>query len=445
MSRLDAAVLQQEVQRLFEPTASVAGSGLGRVGVELELIPLNVRSTDGPIPADVSGPELLHQLGADSLGDEQVGRFSFEPGGQIEYSTPAVTSLAELVEDMGRSMDPLCTAARDQGMRLAAIGLAPWYGPEAVGLCNPTRRYLEMDRYFRRLGPWGTWMMRLTASMQVNLDLGESHTAEARWRVANALSPVLTAVFANSAADLPDGTPVASGRAWVWSQLDGSRTGIVGRMGGGTPPWAEYLTFALTARVMFDHEMKPVESVGGTEPAVRFNDWWIAGSERGPVLEDWHIHLSTLFPDVRPKRWLEIRAIDMPARRWWSVPPTLLAALLYDERALREVEELFDTGPDGATADLSAAACTAGLSNPRLRDLASVCFEKCESAVRRFPAGWFGGEAMGALSAFRERYVEPGMTQSDEARADGLVAALAPRLQQFSSLPTAASLPPRSS
>ncbi len=426
MSRFDPSVLQLDIQRLFEPPVSSPGNTLGQVGVEIELFPLDLRSADGPEPADISGQELLQQLGADSPGGDRTGRFSFEPGGQIEYSTPAVTSIAELVTDVARSMDPLCAAALDQGLMLAASGLAPWYGPESVGLCNPTSRYLEMDRYFRRHGPWGAYMMRLTASMQVNLDLGDLDTAATRWRVANALSPILTAVFANSAADLPDGTPVASGRAWVWSQLDDSRTGIVGRMSGNVPPWAEYLTFALTARVMFDHEMRPIEKPGEPDNAVRFNDWWIEEGEHGPVLEDWHTHLTTLFPDVRPKRWLEIRAIDMPMRRWWSVPPTLLSALLYDEQALQEIEELFGAGQYGDTDDLSAAAFTAGLADPQLQDLAAACFDTAEAAMRRFPAGWFGREALLAMSAFRERYVESGMTQSDESRAAGLVTMLRP-------------------
>ncbi len=436
MSRLDPSVLQQDVRRLFEHSGPFTGAAPGRVGVELEVFPLDTRPGAEPAPAELSGPDLLGQLRADSVGNDHPGRFSFEPGGQLEYSTPAVLSLATLVEDMGRSMDPLSAAAEHRGMRLAAIGLAPWYGPEAVGLRIPTSRYLEMDRYFGRLGPWGSWMMRLTASMQVNLDLGDPATATDRWRVANAMSPVLTAVFANSAADLPDGTPVASGRAWVWSRLDDSRTGIVGRSAGSTPPWAEYLTFALTARVIFDHQMRPVEPAGDAGTPVRFNDWWIESGEQGPNLEDWRTHLTTLFPEVRPKRWLEIRAIDMPARRWWSVPPTLLAALLYNVRALREMEELFGA-VTGGPADLSTAACKVGLANPRLRDLAAACFDSCESAVRRFPVGWFGREALQALSAFRERYVESGMTQSDEARADGLVATLAPS--------KVASLPPRSS
>ena len=112
------------------------------------------------------------------------------------------------------------------------------------------------------------------------------------------------------------------------------------------------------------------------------------------------------------------------SRRWWSVPPTFLAALLYDEQALREMEELFSAVSSGAAADDSVAAFTDGLANPRLRDLAAACFDSAEGAMRRFPAGWFGDEATGALSAFRERYVESGMTQSDEARSAGLVAPL---------------------
>ncbi len=439
MTLLDPSVLQRGVQQLFEPISSSTGDDddPGRVGVELELFPLAVRRGQEFVPADKSGLELLQHLGVRSTEPEHGGRFSFEPGGQIEYSTPAVSSLAALLEDVRQNLDPLCVAAESTGMRLAASGLTPWYGLESVELRNPTSRYVEMDRYFGRTGPWGRWMMRHTASMQVNLDLGGRSTAADRWRVANALSPMLTAMFANSPADLPDGTAVASGRAWVWSQLDDSRTGIVGDVSGRSPAWAEYLTFALTARVMFDHNMRPVERSGSnaTGSSVRFNDWWIEAGEFGPVMDDWHTHLSTLFPDVRPKRWLEIRAIDMPARPWWSVPPTLLAALLYDQRALKEVQELLSAQP-GDSAALSAVACKVGMADPRIRDLATACFEICETAMSRFPTGWFGSEALEALSGFRERFIEPGTTQADEARVAGLVTTLS--LQQPS---TAASLP----
>jgi hypothetical protein len=101
-----------------------------------------------------------------------------------------------------------------------------------------------------------------------------------------------------------------------------------------------------------------------------------------------------------------------------------LSALLYDAQALREIEELIGAVSSGATDDLSATACRAGLADPRLRDLAVACFDTCEAAMRRFPTGWFGDDALRALSAFRERYVEPGMTQSDESRSAGLVTPL---------------------
>lgn len=425
MSRLSPEFLRGSIEALFHsPTVSVPGRA-GAVGVELELIPVRP-------PADRPGPDSDVLL--DRVAEEvpAAGSFTFEPGGQFEYSGPACATLAEAVDDAERTLDCVAVAAREVDLELRTRGLAPWFGPDDIGLRRPKPRYREMDRYMTRRGPWGRWMMRLSASLQVNLDFGVPAEAPGRWATANALTPLLTAVFANSPSILPDGTAVVDGRWWIWRQLDPSRTGRLGERGvdgsgadaAGILPWTEYLKFALTARVVFDAAMRPVVVEG--EEAPRFTDWWLAGGEDdGPTEDDWHAHLGTLFPDVRPRRWMEIRAVDAPERPWWPVPPTLLSALLYDDRARVATDELL-TGlsASASRAELSERAIRDGLGDAELRGVAHELFRLAEGAMGRFPDGWFGERSRTATAEFRERYVETGRTQADEARESGEVTRL---------------------
>lgn len=430
MSESDPVVFQRAVQALFEPSRRPV-AGTGSVGVELELIP---RSDAAPLPDEAD--RALERLTGVA---KTPGRFTFEPGGQLEYSTPAHRTLAALDVDVASALDPLRVAARAQGIELDAVGLAPRFSPKDVGLRRPTPRYVAMDRYFARLGPWGPWMMRCTASLQVNLDLGRAATGAGRWRLANLLSPVLVAAFANSAADLSDGTTLVSGRAWIWSRLDPGRTGAVGGSAAMIPPWTEYLAFALGAPVMFDADTRPVRRADGSVP--RFSQWWADFGTDAPTFADWRTHVGTLFPDVRPRGWLEVRSVDVPARDWWSVPPALLAGLCYDDRARGEAMEVLRALHD-RTPDLAQRAMTDGLRDPVLRGVAAAAFRLAEEGLNRFPTGYVG-PAHRATAAFRERYVEAGRTQADDAREAGEITRLA--TSDPPAALTGASLPPRPS
>ncbi len=423
MSRLDPAFLRASIEELFESPSAPAASGVfGAVGIEVELIPVMPPAQ----PPDADSGAVLDAIAA---GTDAAGRFTFEPGGQIEYSGPVCATLAEAVEDVDLTLTRVREQARTAGLELRARGLAPWFDPDRVGLRRATPRYREMDRYFTRIGSWGRWMMRLSASQQVNLDFGGPDETEERWRTANALTPLLVAVFANSPAVLPDGSAVAAGRWWVWRRTDSTRTGrpvqvTGGRAGlpaGGVPPWSEYLAFALAAPVMFDAATQPVTLDG--EEAPRFTDWWHSAGDAGPTEADWRAHLGTLFPDVRPRRWMEIRAVDVPEQAWWSVPPAVLAALLYDRNARAAVDERL-AAIRGSAEELCERAIHHGLADAGLREAAVDLFRLAEAAMTRFPAAWFGSRAPAAAGAFRERYVESGRTQADEARERGEVARL---------------------
>ena len=215
-----------------------------RVGLEAEMIAVDGTSGEpAPLvaPGAVGVLSLLDALlergwekdesrfGVPRYRHPGGGAFSLEPGAQIEYSSPAFPSVTALLADVERALDPLTQEAAARGLRLLTRGVDPLTRGARASLQLSTDRYRRMASHFARLGPWGHCMMCQTASVHVNLDYGESPLL--RWRVANALAPVLTATFANSPRYAGQDTGLRSWRAEQWRRLDPLRTGLFASSG----------------------------------------------------------------------------------------------------------------------------------------------------------------------------------------------------------------------
>ena len=432
MSAPSAEELRSDVLSLFSPSRTPRPPGA--VGIELEVIPV-ARAADGsaralPIlpamPGERSLTGFLSELaetterfaadwderGTPRYRTYREGFLQFEPGGQIEYATEVRPTAAEAISDMEAVMGDILDAGAAAGVELLSCGLNPLLDADDVGLQFPTPRYVAMDAHFNRVGRYGRRMMRLTASMQVNLDFGDSAQAHRRWAAANLLAPVCTAVFANSPVTVGDQVCV-SGRALTWEAADPTRTGFAWQPDEALEetPWSAYTTFALAADAMLR-----LDAVGGVvvaPPDLRFNEWWVGANGPPPSGAEWRMHLTTLFPAVRPRGWLELRAIDAPDRAWWGVPPTLLAALLYDDLALAEVLDVLRPLGDGV-AGLMRVAAREGIRNDELRIAAEAAFEIALQAAERFPDGYFEPRMLTACEQFREKYVATGTMQADD-------------------------------
>jgi glutamate--cysteine ligase len=358
----EVELLDDVRQRLFAPIKSANPHA---IGLELELIPIHkatrarALATSGERGSTVDVLSILGQRegwrqqsnGGDppSWDLEDGANISFEPGGQIEISTAPKPTSSEIIDSTQSLVKLLRDAMSGAGIELLARGVDPFNGIDAVPLQLRRDRYTGMTRYFDSIGPSGVQMMRQTAALQINLERGED--PKSRWRLLNSLAPIVIALFANSRQYAGKPTAWASYRAQLWRTLDPSRTGIIY---DEAAPAERYLRFALDAIAM--------RGRGSEYRAFRA---WISEPETGR--EDWLFHLTTLFPEVRPKEFFELRSADTIEPDMLAAPVVFVAGLVYDEECARRATELI-----GAPSEkLLERAGRLGLADPEIRRIAS--------------------------------------------------------------------------
>lgn len=353
----------------------------GQVGAETEWFVVDRREPAGHVS--------LARLRAlmDAAGPLPAGsRVTYEPGGQLELSSLPQPDVAAAHAAMARDVAHAGAHLARHGLALEGRGT----DPRPPRLQADSGRYRCMRAYF---GESGLAMMCGTASIQVCLDIGaDEKDAARRWRLANALGPVLVAAFANS-----PGPRARSTRQVIWETLDPPRTRPVGD-GDGDPvdAWARY---ALDAGVML------IRDGWVAAPGMTFREWLATGR---PGRDDLVYHLSTLFPPVRPQGWLEFRMIDALPEPYWPVPIAVVAALLDDPLAAEIATEAAEP-----VKDRWRAAARDALGDPELARAARRCFDAARDALPRL-----GADALADLvDAYAARFVERARCPADEAPA----------------------------
>ena len=290
-------------------------------------------------------------------------RITIEPGGQLELSSAPFATVGEALEGTATDLFVLDQACAQRRIDLYALGADPVRAPERV-VTAP--RYAAMESYFdRQGGRSGRTMMCNTAAIQVNLGFGPDDGAETRWRIANLLGPVLIACFANSpfAAGGPSGWKSTRLRAW-WA-LDPSRSSPVATSGD---PIDRFVAYLLDAQVML---MRRDGGYDAPEPPLTFGSWLVDGHDAGPPThDDLTYHLTTLFPPVRPRGWLELRMFDALPTPFWQVAVAVTAALVREGAVAERLERIL-----APTQDLWVDAAQLGLGRSELRAAAAAVFE----------------------------------------------------------------------
>lgn len=310
--------------------ALVDGPG-GTVGLELEFHLVSL-AKPGRRP---DWPEVLAAIAA--LPPMPAGcAVSIEPGGQVELSTPPVDGVVAAVAALRRDEHVLRTGLSCSGLGAAALGSDPARPPRRV---NPADRYAAMERHFDAIGCAGPGraMMSGTAALQVNLDAGPVSGWRHRLTRLRMLVPVLVAASATSPWLAGRTTGSHSMRQAAWRGIDRRRSGMIPD-GEPTQAWASY---ALEAPVMLDRRtMRPVTT------RTSFGAWLRGESAdpqlaaRRPGMADLRYHLSTLFPPVRPRGYLEVRCLDALPDRWWPALAALTAILVDDPVAADRAAEV---------------------------------------------------------------------------------------------------------
>ncbi|MCC0028766.1 MAG: glutamate--cysteine ligase [Brucellaceae bacterium] len=326
-----------------------------RIGTEHEKFPFY---TDGNAPVPYEGPRgisalltgMQEKLGWEPIMDEGKiiglanpvggGAISLEPGGQFELSGAPLENIHQTCREGNAHLAQLREVAEPLGIRFLGLGGSPkWTLAQTPRM--PKSRYAIMSAYMPKVGTQGLDMMYRTCTIQVNLDFASEADMRTKMQVSLKLQPLATALFANS--PFTDGRPngLLSWRGDIWRDTDNNRSGLLKFAFSPDFGFEDYVEWALDIPMYF------LLRDGRYHDATRFTfrqfmDGALKGEFPDPVpnIGDWINHLSTLFPDVRLKRFIEMRGADGGPWRRICALPAFWVGLLYDETALAETAAL---------------------------------------------------------------------------------------------------------
>ena len=343
----DAPVAKPDDLRSYFATAGKPSTEW-RVGTEHELIGV-VRDTGEAPPyegpngigallaafASTHGDPVLEHGHAIAIarGDAQL---TIEPGGQFELAARPVSVDTELVSDLRSHVAELATASQPLGLAWLAIGLRP-FGRRLDIPWMPKQRYDVMREYMPTVGSRGLDMMQRTATVQANLDFSDEADAAAMMRCLYSVTSLLTALWAASPIVDEVATDYQTYRAWIWRDTDNARAGLVPFVFERDDLFTAYTEWALDVPMYFVYRngYRPVPA-GLTFRRFMAEGW----NGEHATRPDWALHLSTLFPEGRLKKFIEVRGCDCGSIEMIQALAPMMRGLLYDPSARAAATEL---------------------------------------------------------------------------------------------------------
>lgn len=320
-----------------------------RIGTEHEKFGFEFRTLRPMRYEQIS--ELLYgvseRFGWDKImeGDNIIGlkqgkqSISLEPGGQFELSGAPLETLHQTCAEVNSHLYQVKAVAEEMGIGFLGIGFQPKWAIKDIPIM-PKGRYEIMRNYMPKVGSLGLDMMFRTCTVQVNLDFSSETDMIRKFRVGLALQPIATALFANS--PFVEGKPSGylSMRSQIWTDTDNNRTGMLPFVFDGSFGFEQYVDYALDVPMYFVYRKKKYIDCTG----MSFRDF-IAGKLPSlpgelPNFNDWENHLTTIFPEVRLKRYLEMRGADGGPWRRLCALPAFWVGILYDEVSLQNALDI---------------------------------------------------------------------------------------------------------
>lgn len=376
-----------------DPQTHLVGTELEKFGVVLG----DDGSVSTPTFADHIAPTLSGlceqfdwKPGTDRGVDGQVvelirdgASITLEPGGQFELSGKPLTNVHETCAEFSQHYRELDAVSRPLSLSWMTAGFHPWATREQVNWM-PKGRYAVMRQYLPTRGGLALDMMLRTCTVQANFDYTSEANAGRRFRVANAIAPLITALFANSPYVEGRAVGVASARSRTWTDVDPDRCGVPRFVFDGEFSFQRYVQWALDVPMFF------VKRQGQYHPHhVPFRTFMAEGftapdgSHSVAMASDWTTHLSTVFPEIRLKPHLEVRSPDAVPSKYVCALPALAKGVLYDDDAATQVwERLSDLSYDERIA-LWHRAYTDGLNDDNIRALCRVLLDASRAGLDR--------------------------------------------------------------
>ena len=285
---------------------------------------------------------------------------SLEPGGQLELSGAPLASIHETCDEVNTHLSQVKNIADKLGIGFIGLGAAPTWKHHEMPLMTKGR-YRLMTDYMDKVGTMGKTMMYRTCTVQVNLDFESESDMVKKMRVAIALQPVSTALFSNSPFFEGKLTNCKSWRSRVWRDLDASRTGTIPFIFNPTFGFERWVEYALDVPMYFVYrDGKYINALGQS-----FRDF-LKGKlpalpNELPTLNDWADHLTTIFPEARLKKFIEMRGADGGPWRSLCALPALWVGLCYNQSSLDAAWDLVKTWTSQTREELRVEAANKGL------------------------------------------------------------------------------------
>ncbi len=333
--------------------------------------------------------------GDNIVGLEKDGaNVSLEPGGQLELSGAPLENIHQTCDEVNLHLREVREIADRIGAGFIGLGAAPEWTHEQMPMM-PKGRYKLMTRYMGQVGTHGTQMMYRTCTVQVNLDFASEADMVRKFRVALALQPVATALFANSPFFEGKINGHQSWRSRVWRDLDADRTGMLPFVFEDGMGFERYVDYALDVPMYFVYrDGRYIDALG-----MSFRDF-LKGKLPAlpgeiPTLSDWADHLTTIFPEARIKQFMEMRGADGGPWRRLCALPAFWVGLLYDPSSLDAALDIIHDWDAETRENWRVLASVGGLraevGGRKMRDLAAEVLEIAESGLKSRARAGVGG------------------------------------------------------
>src|SRR5512134_2736370 len=321
-----------------------------------------------------------------ALADGGNGSVTLEPGGQVELSGAPLENIHQTCCEIGGHLRQVKTIGAELNVGFLGIGYQPKWRREELPFM-PKGRYDIMRRYMPKKGSLGLDMMQATCTVQVNLDFDSEATMVRMFRIGLALQPIATALFANS--PFREGKPSGfqSFRSHIWTDTDPDRTGIASFVFEDGFGFERYVDWMLDVPMYFVYRDGRYIDASGRSFRDFMQGKLPAYPGHTPGMGDWTDHLNTAFPEVRLKKFLEMRGADSGASDRLCALPALWVGLLYDDVSLDAAWDLCKAWTmeerEQLRADVPKAALKARFRGRPVQDLALQVLEIARAGLKR--------------------------------------------------------------